>query len=108
MKNEIKISQLSIPGTRGSMALHGETSFDENLTRNQRMNLATQLQAGVRYFDMRCRHIGDSFSMHHGPVYQHARFGADVLDVITLFLRNNPQEIILMRVKEEHDPEGNT
>ena len=38
LEDSKKISGLSIPGTHGSMALHGVSVFDENLTRNQTMN----------------------------------------------------------------------
>ncbi|MDZ3952447.1 phosphatidylinositol-specific phospholipase C domain-containing protein [Bacillus thuringiensis] len=100
-----KLSEISIPGTHGSIALHGKTVFDEDLVRNQRMSIATQLQAGIRYLDIRARRTGSSFAMHHGAVYQKLMFG-DVLNQIQTFLRTNPRETILMRLKEEHDPES--
>ncbi|HDR7689654.1 TPA: phosphatidylinositol-specific phospholipase C domain-containing protein [Bacillus toyonensis] len=104
IKDDVKTSELSIPGTHGSMALHGKTGFDENFVRNQRMSLTTQLNAGIRYVDMRVRRTKESFAMHHGAVYQHAMFG-DVLNDTINFLRQNPKETVFMRVKEEHDPE---
>ncbi|EOP90504.1 hypothetical protein IGM_02197 [Bacillus cereus HuB4-4] len=75
---------------------------------NQTMNLTTQLNSGIRYIDIRCRHYNNSFQMHHGPIFQRAGFGSGVLDPIRTFLRNNPNETILMRVQEEHEPQGNT
>ncbi|MFI8496050.1 phosphatidylinositol-specific phospholipase C [Peribacillus butanolivorans] len=100
-----KISEVSIPGTHGSMALHGASLIDENLTRNQTMNLSQQLNAGIRYVDMRVRRVKDSFVMHHGIVNQKAMF-EDVLKETIQFLRDNPKETILMRLKEEHDAES--
>jgi Phosphatidylinositol-specific phospholipase C, X domain len=104
---ETKISELSIPGTHGSIALHGKTVFDEDVTRNQRMSIATQLQAGIRYLDIRARRTGSSFAMHHDAVYQKLMFG-DVLHQIHAFLIANPRETVLMRLKEEHTAESSS
>ncbi|OUB74281.1 phosphatidylinositol-specific phospholipase C [Bacillus thuringiensis] len=95
-----KLSELSIPGTHGSMALHGASVFDENLTRNQTMNLSQQLNSGIRYIDMRVKRVGDSFAMHHGIVYQKEMF-EDVLRETIQFLEDHPKETIIMRLKEE-------
>ncbi|MDT3497923.1 phosphatidylinositol-specific phospholipase C domain-containing protein [Bacillus toyonensis] len=99
-----KISELSIPGTHGSIARHGKTVFDEDFVRNQRMTISTQLDAGIRYLDIRARRTGSSFAMHHGAVYQKLMFG-DVLNQVQSFLRDHPYETVLMRLKEEHDAE---
>ncbi|MDZ5480606.1 phosphatidylinositol-specific phospholipase C [Bacillus thuringiensis] len=104
LEDSKKISGLSIPGTHGSMALHGVSVFDENLTRNQTMNLSQQLDSGIRYVDMRVKRVKDSFAMHHGIVYQKAMF-EDVLKETIQFLRDHPKETILMRLKEDTDPE---
>ncbi|OUB42632.1 phosphatidylinositol-specific phospholipase C [Bacillus thuringiensis] len=105
LEDSKKISELSIPGTHGSMALHGASIFDENLTRNQTMNLSQQLNSGIRYVDMRVKRVKDSFAMHHGIVYQKAMF-EDVLKDTIQFLREHPKETILMRLKEDTDPEA--
>ena len=62
---------------------------------------------GVRYLDVRVRHVNDSFSVHHGKVYQKHRFGRVLKDVDD-FLRDNPTETIIMSVKSEHTGAGNT
>ncbi|MCI4253127.1 phosphatidylinositol-specific phospholipase C [Bacillus sp. CCB-MMP212] len=100
-----KISEISIPGTHGTMALHGASFIDEDLTRNQTMPLSQQFNAGIRYVDMRVKRVKDSFAMQHGIVNQKAMF-EDVLKETIQFLRDNPQETILMRLKEETDPES--
>ncbi|RGP43747.1 hypothetical protein BTW32_29450 [Bacillus thuringiensis] len=104
INGERTISEVSFAGTHGSIALHGVTPFDEDWVRNQRMTITTQLNSGIRYFDIRARRTQNSFAMHHGSVFQKLMFG-DVLDAMALFLRQNPYETILMRLKEEHDPE---
>lgn len=96
------LAAMSIPATHDTMALYGG-----DLAQTQSLKLADQLNAGVRGLDIRLRHIGDAFAIHHGVVYQRANFN-DVLNATTAFLRANPSETVLMRVKEEHTPEGNT
>ena len=100
-----KLSEISIPGTHGTMALHGASFLDENLTRNQTMNLPQQLNSGIRYVDMRVKRVKDSFAMYHGIVNQKAMF-EDVLKEAIQFLKDHPTETILMRLKEETTPES--
>ncbi|MBT2117943.1 phosphatidylinositol-specific phospholipase C [Dyella sp. LX-66] len=98
-----RLSEMSIPGTHDSSAF--KKGGDAVLT--QTLTITQQLNGGIRFLDLRARHINDVFTMHHGPVYQDAMFG-DVLGEIIGFLRDNPSETIVARVKEEHFPEGNT
>ncbi|MBJ8052229.1 phosphatidylinositol-specific phospholipase C [Bacillus cereus] len=100
-----KLSELSIPGTHGTMALHGASFLDENLTRNQTMSLPQQLNSGIRYVDMRVKRVKGSFAMYHGIVNQKAMF-EDVLKEAIQFLKDYPTETILMRLKEETTPES--
>jgi 1-phosphatidylinositol phosphodiesterase len=100
----LRLSQITIPGTHNSAALKEPVS---GTAKCQNLSIAGQLAAGVRYFDIRCRHIRDSFAIHHGPVYQDLHFG-DVLNPIYSFLAANPNECAMIAVKEEHTPEGNT
>ncbi|PGU77900.1 phosphatidylinositol-specific phospholipase C [Bacillus cereus] len=103
LRGATKISQLSIPGTHGSTALHGVTGGSRWII-NQRMSITTQLNSGIRYLDIRARRTGTSFAMHHDAVYQKKMFG-DILNEVTAFLRQNHGETVLMRLKEEHTPE---
>jgi 1-phosphatidylinositol phosphodiesterase len=68
----------------------------------QDLTIDNQLNAGVRFLDIRCRHINDAFAIHHGSVYQHMNFD-DVLSYCHDFLATNPTECIIMSVKEEYD-----
>nr|WP_254912624.1 phosphatidylinositol-specific phospholipase C domain-containing protein [Bacillus thuringiensis] len=103
IKDNARLSDLSIPGTHDSMALYGG-----DITQTQTMSLSTQLNSGVRFFDIRARHIENSFAIHHGSVFQNAFFGKDVVEEMIQFLNNNPNETILMRLKEEHTPSNNS
>ncbi|MBE9030096.1 phosphatidylinositol-specific phospholipase C, partial [filamentous cyanobacterium LEGE 11480] len=97
-----KLSQLSLPGTHDTMSRYGG-----DIPKTQSMTLPQQLQSGIRVLDIRNRHIKNAFAIHHGPVFQKAMFG-DVLNQARAFLRRNPSETILMRVKPEHTATGNT
>ncbi|MES1052168.1 phosphatidylinositol-specific phospholipase C domain-containing protein [Bacillus thuringiensis] len=97
-----RFSQLSIPGTHDTMAFYGG-----DISQCQTMSLTTQLNAGIRYLDIRCRHMDNIFYIYHGIIYQKARF-EDVCDDVSAFLRTNPSETIFMRIKEESTPSNNT
>ncbi len=104
LDDDLSLSELSIPGTHDSGALYeplGGTAKCQNLT------IAEQLNAGIRFLDIRCRHIDNAFTIHHGQVYQNMNFD-DVLNAVIGFLNAHPSECVLMSVKEEYDPSGNT
>lgn len=101
---ERKLSTLSIPGTHGS---GGRFEPLLGTAKTQNLSIAEQLNAGVRFLDVRCRFINNSFVIHHDRVYQHLNFD-DVLQSCALFLDANPSEAIIMSIKEEYTPSGNT
>ncbi|MEV6522078.1 phosphatidylinositol-specific phospholipase C [Longispora sp. NPDC051575] len=88
--------KLTIPGTHDTCALYGGPA-----AQCQTQSVPAQLEAGVRFLDIRCRATGGSFAIHHGPVYQNLMFG-DVLVSCWNFLAAHPGETILMRVKQEY------
>ncbi len=102
LRDNVRLSELSIPGTHDTMSFYGG-----DIVQTQSMSLANQLESGVRVLDIRCRHIADIFAIHHGLVFQNTFFG-DVLNIVIDFLKKNPGETVLMRVKEEYDPAENT
>lgn len=104
LSDTMSLAQLSIPGTHDSGAKVEPIS---GTAKTQNLSIAEQLTAGVRYLDIRCRHIGNSFTIHHGAIYQNLNFD-DVLNACIGFLNSNPTETIIMSVKEEHTPTDNT
>ncbi|ANN35896.1 hypothetical protein A9498_31550 (plasmid) [Bacillus thuringiensis serovar coreanensis] len=102
ISDNTRFNELSIPGTHDTMALYGGDN-----AQCQTMSLTTQLNAGIRYLDIRCRHMDNIFYIYHGIVYQRARF-EDVCNDVSAFLRTNPRETIFMRIKEESTPSNNT
>ncbi|MBO3269018.1 phosphatidylinositol-specific phospholipase C [Hymenobacter defluvii] len=100
----LSLSQLSIPGTHDSGARFEPIS---GTAKCQTLTIGEQLTAGVRFLDIRCRHIDNSFAIHHGAVYQNLNFD-DVRAACLAFLQANPTECIIMSIKEEHTPSNNT
>lgn len=100
LPNSTKLREMSLPGTHDSGALYGGAAAE-----CQTWTIAEQLEAGIRYLDIRCRRVGNVFAIHHGAFYQRQGFG-DVLRTITTFLRDNPTETVIIKVKEEHVAES--
>ncbi|OQP51963.1 phosphatidylinositol diacylglycerol-lyase [Niastella populi] len=98
------LSQLSIPGSHDAGASYEPIS---GTARCQSLTIAEQLNAGIRFLDIRCRHIDNAFAIHHGSIYQNLNFD-DVINACISFLTSNPGECIIMCVKEEYDPSNNT
>lgn len=106
LQDNISLSKISIPGTHDSGA-RIDAPVVSGTAKTQDLSIAEQLNAGVRFLDIRCRHIDNSFTIHHGPIYQNLNFD-DVLNACYAFLENNPSETIIMSVKEEHDASNTT
>jgi 1-phosphatidylinositol phosphodiesterase len=93
---------VTLPGTHDTCALHGGEG-----PRTQTRILAEQLESGVRFLDIRCRHERDVFNVYHGIVDQHVEYGEGVQQVCLDFLQAHPSETIVMSVKKEGDGGGN-
>ncbi|QBA19909.1 phosphatidylinositol-specific phospholipase C domain-containing protein [Chryseobacterium indologenes] len=106
LQDNISISKLSIPGTHDSGA-RIDAPLVSGTAKTQDLSIAEQLNAGVRFLDIRCRHIDNAFTIHHGAIYQNMNFD-DVLNACYTFLQNNPSETIIMSVKEEYDASNTT
>lgn len=98
------IQLLSIPGSHDSGALLEPLS---GTAKCQDLTIAGQLAAGVRFLDIRCRHVGDTFVIHHGPIDQKLSHES-VLGTVTTFLKANPGECVILSIKEEYQAEKNT
>jgi 1-phosphatidylinositol phosphodiesterase len=101
LNDNLHLSALTIPGTHNTCAT-------QTLAKCQSMPLRDQLYAGVRFLDVRCRHIEDRFDMYHSSFDLNQRFDIDVLDVCVSFLKANPGESLLMLASTEHLPKSNT
>src|SRR5262249_22917605 len=98
------LSDLTIPGTHDSGALHEPIA---NVAKCQTLTIAEQLDAGVRYLDIRLRNFQDQFLVYHGPIDQDLTF-EDELATLFEFLDAHPHETVIASVKQENDPYGAT
>lgn len=91
-----RVTTLSIPGTHDSCSIDGPLGFGKT----QNLDLADQLNAGIRFLDIRLAHYQDNLFAHHNAVHMEKSY-ADILDICSSFLEKYPAEAILMSVKEE-------
>lgn len=100
--DELRLSAISMPGTHDSCAFAGSL-----LARCQSLSLGEQLSAGIRFLDVRCRHINDQFELYHSSFSLGDFFDTGVVEPCVNFLRRNPTETVLMLVSPEHIPRNN-
>ncbi|KAG5271703.1 hypothetical protein AALO_G00183050 [Alosa alosa] len=89
------ISDITIPGTHDTMALHGGPAAE-----CQAWSLADQLRAGIRYLDLRVFAFDHKLYIMHGVIYQHTTF-TDVLSTLRDFLKEYRSEAVFVRVKPD-------
>ena len=97
-----RLKSITMPGTHGSAARHGGW-----ISENQTLTIRQQLAAGIRFLDLRTRHAGNTLRMQHGHVDQQSNL-SHVFDQIEAFLRDHATETVVIRIREEGTPEGNT
>lgn len=104
-----RLSELSIPGTHDTMAhkdalFPGNPVYDYTITQSMRLN--NQLDAGIRFVDIRANYQNGQFLMNHGAVYLNSTF-QDVINYSKEFLNTNPSETIFMRIQQQHSKVSN-
>jgi 1-phosphatidylinositol phosphodiesterase len=99
----LTLSEISIPGTHDSGARFEPFS---GTAKCQNLTISDQLTSGIRFLDIRCRHVDNQYAIHHGSIYQNLNFN-DVVNACKTFLNTNSSECIIMCVKEEHTPSNN-
>ena len=99
-----KITELSIPGTHDSGALH--SIFDVS-GKCQDLSIKSQLQIGVRFFDIRLQLVNDKFNIVHSFVDQKLYF-EDVLYDMAKFIKENNSEFLIVSIKKEANDKNST
>ena len=97
LADDTRLASLSIPGTHDSAA-----RFEPypGIAMTQTLTFAEQLDAGVRYLDLRLRDVDDELDLYHGGIDQNQTL-TEALAAITGFLDAHPGEVVLASVKEE-------
>lgn len=99
--DDVRLASLSIPGTHDTMTYE----IKSETLQCQNWNISMQLEAGLRYFDIRARLREDALHIYHATGYTGFTF-EDVLLAMFKFLKDNPSEAIIMRLKQEGSPIG--
>ena len=95
--DSVRIKDLSIPGTHDSGATH---SIADVAGKCQDISIATQLDIGVRFFDLRLQLVNDEFIITHDFVKQNLKFET-VMNDLNSFITENKDEFILISIKQE-------
>ncbi|MFN2479847.1 MAG: phosphatidylinositol-specific phospholipase C [Pseudonocardiaceae bacterium] len=95
--DDAALTTLSIPGTHNSASVAGPLGF----AKTQDRGLSDQLDAGIRFLDIRLAHSQGNLCVHHDVVCMEISY-ADVLAICSDFLSQHPSEAILLSVSKEH------
>ncbi|KAI5369565.1 Putative phosphatidylinositol-specific phospholipase C, X domain-containing protein [Septoria linicola] len=91
---------MSLPGTHDSSAYTQPWPF----VATQKLNIAQQLDAGIRYFDLRCGIVHDDAEMVHGPRLLGLELH-QLLDSVYKWLDTHATEGLVVQIKEDRKPE---
>ena len=100
--DQTRISQMTIPGTHDSCSLFGICC-----ARTQTWTLTEQLNAGIRFLDIRLRRINNILRAYHAFIDQKENFD-NILRYLIGFLDRNPTEFIIVEINSEHTPLNST
>lgn len=98
------LSALTIPGTHDSAAF---TYSWAPFVTTQALDIRKQLDAGIRFFDLRCGIRDDILEMVHGSAVLGLRLDA-VLDTMYSWLASHPTEAIIAQIKRDRKEENAT
>ena len=121
--SNVKVSQLTIPGTHDSSAfcLYGSMS---DFAQCQDMSFEEQLDSGLRAFDLRYGYDNGKFCLYHGSTWPfiykcHEKYKehwydlrnkelqlCNVLEKFNNYLKSHPKEFVLISVKRENGDSG--
>ena len=102
--NEKPLNEIVLPGSHNSAARYVEHAF---FAKCQTLGIGEQLEAGVRYLDLRLDMDGTRFKLMHGPAECRTSLlgGALTLDELLAdcyaFLDAHPTETVLLAVAQE-------
>lgn len=97
-----RLDAISMVGTHDTGATQGG-----DVVATQSLSITAQLNLGVRALDLRFKHKGNGLQIHHGFVDQ-GLSGRDAVGQVVAFLKANPTETVLVRMKEEDHGSPNT
>ena len=100
LDDNVSLRNINMPGSHDTMALY---SIADLAGQCQSLSLHDQLNLGVRFLDIRLKEDHDKLKAIHGFIDQKVSFET-ITKTIEEFIEKNPNEFIIMSVKEEADP----
>jgi 1-phosphatidylinositol phosphodiesterase len=98
LDDETPLSGLTIPGTHDSAAY----TYSWPFVATQKLDILSQLNAGIRYFDFRCGLRDDIAEMVHGITWLGMTLES-VLNTMYDWLQRHPSEGLLVQIKEDRN-----
>ena len=100
------ITQIAIPGTHDSATdwdnvLASNCFLDIEFVSTQSFDISTQLDKGIRFFDIRLAYENGVLRFHHSVCYLEQHFGS-AINAAQEFLWLNPSEFVIFLIKQEH------
>lgn len=103
LADDVPLSALTVPGTHDSAAY----TYSWPFVATQTMDIQSQLDHGIRYFDLRCGIRDDIVQMVHGPTYLGLELRT-VLDSMYTWLATHPSEALIVQIKRDRLEERST
>ena len=100
------ISQLSIPGTHDSGTYNCKWDQLCDASQCQSWSIFDQLQAGIKFLDLRINTDGSTLSIGHGPFTFSSLFTA--LSDVKRFLDENPTEFVILSFQKNRGEQQKT
>jgi 1-phosphatidylinositol phosphodiesterase len=102
---ERRLSELSLPGTHDTMTYKWGAAVGWQWASAQWVPVRRQLDAGIRVLDIRLKCYANKLWAYHGDAVLHTGFHS-ILDEVWGFLKENRDETVYMRVKNESSDHG--
>ncbi len=112
IRGDTRLTEITIPGTHDSCARKFKDSYVTSTAKCQSLNITEQLNAGVRFLDVRCECDANSLSVKtvHGSAdcwngndYYYLDF---VFQDVYNWLASHPSETVLISIKEDDGDVG--
>ena len=97
------MSAITIPGTHDSAAF----TYSWPFIATQTLDITAQLNAGIRYFDLRCGLRSNILEMVHGQAILNLRL-EQVLAYMYTWLAAHPSEALIAQIKRDRKDESST
>jgi 1-phosphatidylinositol phosphodiesterase len=103
LNDNLRLIEAKIPGTHNSAADCAIESssvfgrFASVVAQCQDLDLVSQLERGIRYFDIRLKLDDFELRVYHGPCFCGHTF-SEILSHFAVFLRESPSEFLIIEI----------